>query len=339
MAGMTADRAQRNTDDNMPCKVSVLCTTYNHKDFLRETLDGFLAQKTDFFYEVLVNDDASTDGTAEILRDYAEKYPEVISPFYQKENLYSKDVCIEYEILLPFARGEYIAFCEGDDYWTDPEKLQRQVDFLDAYPDYSACVHNSMGHRSGTNSPDELLFASVGDRDLDFAQVAKGMHVSFHTSSMLMRREFVENPPEFLLKSQAYGFTDYPQALWLAHNGKIRFLDRPMSVYRIGSNPDAWSSNQAKFYARRKQFIAGEIAMFEGLMPWLSETEKQAAERELHARRFEYYYITGQAEQLLEPEYADLLREKSLAFQLSTRLKKVFPVLHRLYRKKKGYGD
>ena len=326
-------------DKENNCRVSVLCATFNHEDYLRTTLDGFLSQKTDFPFEVLVCDDASTDSTADILREYAEKYPDIIRPFYQKENLYSRRINVYDTVFFPAARGEYIAICEGDDYWNDPEKLQRQVDWLDAHPDYSACVHNSIGHFSGANHPDELLFPSVGDRDLDFAQIAKGLHVSFHTSSMLMRREYVENPPEFLIRSQAYGFTDYPQALWLAHHGKIRFLDKPMSVYRIGSNPDAWSSNQTKFYARRRQFVAGEIAMFESMMPWLSETEKQTAEKELHARRFEYYYITGQVERLLEPEFSDLFREKSRSFRLSTRMKKAFPALHRLYRKKKGYGD
>ena len=322
-----------------PCRVSILCLTYNHAKTLRDTLEGFLQQKTDFGFEAVINEDCSTDGTAEILQEYEARYPDVIRPVYQTENQYSKNICIEHELLLPLARGEYIAFCEGDDYWTDPEKLRLQVEFLDAHPDYSACVHNTVAHYSDTNRPDERMFPSVGDRDLDFARVAKGLHLSFHTSSMVMRREFVENPPEFLLNSQAYGFTDYPQALWLAHNGKIRFLDRSMSVYRIGSNPEAWSSNQARFYERRKQFVTGEIVMFESMLPLLTEAEKQAAEQELHARRFEYDYITGNAERLLQPEYADLFREKSRGFRLATYLKAAFPALHRIYRNKKGYGN
>ena len=132
--------------NSYPCKVSVLCATFNHEDYLRTTLDGFLAQKTNFPYEVLVCDDASTDSTADILREYAEKYPDIIRPFYQKENLYSRRINVYDTVFFPAARGEYIALCEGDDYWNDPEKLQRQVDWLDAHPEYSACVHNSIGH-------------------------------------------------------------------------------------------------------------------------------------------------------------------------------------------------
>ena len=87
MAEKSAEREKQNTADAPECKVSVLCAAFNHEDFLCETLDSFLAQKTKFPFEVLVNDDASTDGTAEILREYAKKYPEIIRPFYQKENL------------------------------------------------------------------------------------------------------------------------------------------------------------------------------------------------------------------------------------------------------------
>ena len=115
-------------DEKTTCKVSVLCATFNHEEYLRQTLDGFLSQKTDFPYEVLVNDDASTDGTAAILREYAEKYPEVIRPFYQEENLYSRRINLYDVVFFPAVRGEYIAVCEGDDYWNDPEKLQLQVD-------------------------------------------------------------------------------------------------------------------------------------------------------------------------------------------------------------------
>lgn len=143
--------------NSYPCKVSVLCATFNHEDYLRTTLDGFLAQKTNFPYEVLVCDDASTDSTADILREYAEKHPDIIRPFYQKENLYSRRINVYDTVFFPAARGEYIALCEGDDYWNDPEKLQRQVDWLDAHPEYSACVHNSIGRFA--DQPDKVLFS------------------------------------------------------------------------------------------------------------------------------------------------------------------------------------
>ena len=153
-------------EENITCKVSVLCAAYNHEEYLRQTLDSFLNQKTDFPFEVLVNDDASTDSTGDIIREYAAKYPDVIRPFYQKENLYSRRINLYDVVFFPACRGEYIAVCEGDDYWNDPEKLQLQVNWLDTHPEYSACVHNSIGHFA--DQPDKVLFAQDGDRDIPF---------------------------------------------------------------------------------------------------------------------------------------------------------------------------
>ncbi len=321
------------------CKVSVLCMAYNHEAYLRDALEGFVSQKTDFAYEVLVNDDCSTDSTAAVLREYAERYPEIIRPFYQKENLYQKHISIYDAVFYPNARGEYVALCEGDDYWTDPEKLQRQVDFLDAHPEYSGCAHNSIGHYTKEERPDEILFPETGDRDIPFGELIRGMSHAFHTSSIIARREIAERPPDFRNVALQYGFTDYPFAIWLSMNGKLRFLDRPMSVYRIASNPASWSSNLSRHYDRLKEFVSGEIAMFEALLPHLSGEERLLAEKELHARRFELLYITGDVKTMMTPEYADLFRQQPLKFRMVTALKRAFPHAHRIYRKKKGYKD
>lgn len=119
--------------------VSISCLAYNHGKFIRDCLNGFLMQKTDFPFEVLIHDDASQDDTADIIREYESKYPDIIKPIYQTENQYSKGNSISRKIQYPRAKGKYIAICEGDDYWTDPLKLQKQVDFLESHPDYSIC--------------------------------------------------------------------------------------------------------------------------------------------------------------------------------------------------------
>ena len=107
--------------------VSVICLAYNHGKYVRETLEGFVSQKTDFPFEVIVHDDASTDNTADIIREYEKKYPDIIKPIYQVQNQYSQKVDIYKEFELPRMSGKYVAFCEGDDYWSDPYKLQKQV--------------------------------------------------------------------------------------------------------------------------------------------------------------------------------------------------------------------
>lgn len=121
--------------------VSICCATYNHVLFIRQCLDGFVMQKTKFPIEILIHDDASTDGTQDIIREYEAKYPNIIKPIYQKENQYSKGVKVSLVYNYSRVKGKYIALCEGDDYWTDPYKLQKQVDFLESHPDYVMCSH------------------------------------------------------------------------------------------------------------------------------------------------------------------------------------------------------
>lgn len=122
--------------------VSICCITYNHAPFIRKCLDGFLMQETSFPIEILVHDDASTDGTDGIIREYAKKYPTLFFPLFETENQYGKgnqNVIDFYNYRR--ARGKYIAYCEGDDYWTDPLKLQKQIDFMESHPAFSVCFH------------------------------------------------------------------------------------------------------------------------------------------------------------------------------------------------------
>jgi len=129
--------------DNIP-QVSVCCITYNHEDYIKEAINSFLMQVTNFSFEILIHDDASTDKTSKIILEYAKKYPDIIRPIIQVENQYSKGGLINPRYVFPRARGRYIALCEGDDYWTDCYKLQKQFDFLEDHPEYvitySDCV-------------------------------------------------------------------------------------------------------------------------------------------------------------------------------------------------------
>lgn len=121
--------------------VTIQCLAYNHKPYIRQCLDGFVMQKTNFRFEAIVHDDASTDGTASIIREYAEKYPNIIKPIFETENQYSKRDGSIGRIMKEHTHGKYIAMCEGDDYWTDSNKLQRQIDFLEREASYSFVCH------------------------------------------------------------------------------------------------------------------------------------------------------------------------------------------------------
>ncbi len=318
-------------------KVSVLCTAYNHEAYIRQTLETLTSQETSFPFEILINDDASTDGTAEIIREFEARFPALIRPFYQKENLFSRDIDIYQVVFYPNARGRYVAFCEGDDYWTDPTKLQRQADFLDAHPEYAACVHNTVLRFCGGGETERPLLRREGDGDIVTADILPGMSGAYHTSSLMAKREILADPPDFYEVACKYGFGDYPDALWLSLHGPIRYLDRCMSVYRINSNPEAWSSGVDRQYGKLRQFIRGKIEMLRAFRPHAPETLLPLVDRTILEREFELMYIEGRDREQRKPPYDRLLREMPLRYRVNNLIKSAFPGVQRLYRRLRGY--
>lgn len=148
-------------DKSIEPVVSIGCITYNHENYIKNAIEGFLIQKITFPVEIIIHDDASTDNTSNIIREYEQKYPNLFINIYQNENQYSKgNTPIFGNFIYPKARGKYIAFCEGDDFWTDPLKLQKQVNFLEANPDYSLTSHEA--YYTYINDPNSLRkFAAI----------------------------------------------------------------------------------------------------------------------------------------------------------------------------------
>lgn len=124
-----------------PHKVSILCIAFRHEAFIEDCLNGIGSQMTDFPVELWINDDASTDGTVDVIRRWVDGSPFPTQTVFQTENQYSKGRKIFWDVMFPKLTGEYIALCEGDDTWTDPDKLRKQVEFMDAHPDVSLCFH------------------------------------------------------------------------------------------------------------------------------------------------------------------------------------------------------
>ena len=322
-----------------PILVSVLCTAYNHEAFLREALDSMVGQETDFDFEILISDDVSTDSTRDIIREYAAKYPQ-IRPFYLTENLYSQGRDVYYEVFFPNVRGKYTAFCEGDDCWTDPSKLQRQVDFLEAHPDYSACVHNTELLKCAGARAEETLQTREADCDMEFDDILPGMSHAWHTSSLLARTALLADPPDFYTIAADAGFGDFPYALWLRLNGRIRFLARFMSRYRVSSGADAWSADIEKATTRRTRFFRGVIDMLTAFRAHVRDEQLLRLTDEWIDRwRFQLLYTLGRDRELRRPPYRAILQEKPLTFRVKNLLKCAFPALHRLYRRERGYNE
>lgn len=211
--------------------VSICCITYNHEEYIADAIDSFLMQKTDFPFEIIIHDDASIDNTAAIIRHYEKNYPEIIRPIYQKENQYSKGKEIIFECVFPYVKGEFIAFCEGDDFWSDANKLQMQVDFLIKNNTYSACFH-SVEIIDIHNVPNGRYLGPVGKGNRKYGMDNNIIGGFIHISSLLMRSRFILNGmPEWAIKSR-HG--DYALALFISANGDVYFLDRVMSKHRTG---------------------------------------------------------------------------------------------------------
>lgn len=219
--------------------VSVYCTTYNHEKYIRKALDSFVNQKTNFRYEVLIHDDASTDNTPNIIKEYAVRYPDVIKPIFQKENQRSKNVKIVREYIWPLMKGKYVAVCEGDDFWTDENKLQLQFDAMELHPECVMCSHftelYSMDkHKVMRTFPNQKHKLSDGiiSGDLQFDLVFE----LFHLSSDFFRKdiydEYQENNFEY---SKVMKTGDRALLLYFMNRGDFYFLARTMSRYNKGT--------------------------------------------------------------------------------------------------------
>lgn len=215
--------------NNLPL-VSISCITYNHADYIRHCLDGFLMQKTSFLYEIVIHDDASADGTADIIREYEIKYPDIIKPIYQKENQYSKGIKISQTYNFPRVQGKYIAFCEGDDYWIDPNKLQMQVEFLENNPEYGMCCHNAYKY----NGKSFKLFNKKHINFRDLKNIVLKWHIP--TASIVLRKELLG---QLMPSKKNYRQGDILIHMAAYHYGKIKYIDIPMCVYRTGVNGSA----------------------------------------------------------------------------------------------------
>lgn len=208
--------------------VTIRCFAYNHEPYIRQCLEGFVMQKTNFRFEAIVHDDASTDGTAAIIREYAEKYPEIIKPILQTENQYSKHDGSLRRIMDAHTHGKYIAICEGDDYWIDPLKLQKQVDFMEANLDYSLCFHNAIKLNNRSRAIERISSFNYFDnsRIIPTEELIAGWYIP--TASILYRKSCLNK-----IEIPTYFSGDYTLQLVLAAIGKVSYIDEYMSVYRL----------------------------------------------------------------------------------------------------------
>lgn len=230
--------------------LTVFCLAYNHEKYIRKTLEGFVSQKTKYKFKVIVHDDASTDATALIIREYADKYPDLIFPIFQEQNQYSKGVRIFSTFIKPMVEGKYLAMCEGDDYWLDEDKIEIQLSYLEEHPECHLCVHNTEKINEEGKSLNKFFNIETKDRDYTAKDVIEaGGGGLFHLSSfMYLFEDALVRPEEFYIRQVG----DYSLAIWLSTLGNVHYFGRVMSAYRVGSI-NSWVKKNVKNASKSKK--------------------------------------------------------------------------------------
>ena len=259
-------------NDRLKPQVSVFVPTYNHKDYIAQALESILMQEVSFPYEIIIHDDASTDGTTEIVKEYERLYPNIIKCVYQTENQRSQGkLSATWDCHFSMCTGKYCAMLEGDDYWSDHQKLQRQYDFMESHPQYSLYMHNAW--RLDVQTGEKVLLNTFPKSGCysQMEQVKCGLGTKFPaTGSFFFIMEYLrEYFPRFAIET---GVGDYPIRQVLADHGKVYYDERPMSVYRymtkgsfmksIRDNMDAYVNYITKmcvFYKRFNEYLGNRF--------------------------------------------------------------------------------
>ncbi|MDD2464672.1 MAG: glycosyltransferase [Desulfobulbus sp.] len=221
--------------------VSICCVSYNHENFIRDCLDGFLMQETSFPIEILIHDDASKDQSASIIQEYEQKYPKLIKAIYQEENQWSKGIRPNPKFNFPRSRGKYIAFCEGDDYWTDKTKLQQQIEILEKNQHIKLCFHDVY-----------VMKNNSGDRKINF--IPTGLTKSLYSCEELVKKNIIPTCSVVAVRDAVIEtphwyynlpMNDWPRWIRACQDGYAFFIDKVLGVYRI-HNDGIWSSLSLK---------------------------------------------------------------------------------------------
>jgi glycosyltransferase involved in cell wall biosynthesis len=206
-------------------KISVLVITYNHEDFIAQSIGSALAQNVDFDYEIVIGEDFSTDRTREIVKDLQRRHAHKIRLLLRDRNLGDRENFLQ---TLKACKGRYIALLEGDDFWTSPDKLQKQADYLDAHSECVMCFHNTEVVYHPSDRPSHLRNPRNQKRYADLEDVIRSNFIS--TCSAVIRRDCLSNLPRWYSEMK---FGDWALFLACAQQGKIGYLNEVMAAYRI----------------------------------------------------------------------------------------------------------
>ncbi len=303
--------------------VSVMCLVYNHGKYLNQCLRSLVNQKTNFDYEILVHDDCSTDNSREIIEKLHKEYPEKIIPIYENENQYSKGVKISKDILVPMIQGKYFCFCEGDDFWIDENKIQKQFDFLENNLEYKFCVHNSI---------------RVNKEGIKIGEI-----ISRKTSGELSCEDFILNDGDFIATNSIFSYTylvkklpkyfdilsiDFVWQIYLSSQGKTYCFKEPMSAYRVQSN-GSWTS---RMLLNPDQHIIHKKRVIDMLKCFDLETNNKYHNQIIEAIikvEYEILVLKRDYKLIRSEKYIKIYKKKTFKTKLKYFLDEHFPMLYK----------
>lgn len=312
--------------------VSVICNAYNHEKYIRDALDGFVMQKTSFRFEVLIHDDASTDKTADIIREYEEKYPDLIKPVYQTENQYSKRNGVIRRLQKSRANGKYVALCEGDDYWIDPEKLQKQYDFMESHPEYTLCGCSTQWLNMLTGKI-ESRSRTEEDKDItleDFFSPKNGR--PFPTVSFFIRTDIWKAN-----KYQGFPVGDIPMTIYAAMKGKVRMLADEMCVYRWYAE-GSWTARNGSDEVRAatcRKMICG----FERMNEDTGYEYDELFKKRILDTKYTLALMEHDYKALKSSELIGVYKSRNLVHRLSDQIRCRFPKIYRILQRFTGRNE
>lgn len=243
--------------------VSICCITYNHELYIEDAIRGFLEQETEFPYEILIHDDASTDNTAKIIKYYESRYPKIIKAIYQTENQYSKGLrpsLFNYER----AKGKYIALCEGDDYWTCKKKIRDQIQILEDNPSIKMSFHSAFLVNEKNGSKEEIGRYRNDSGIVPIDHIIQKKFGQIPTASTIVRKSVIENFLSFEKSNKHLTVGDiYIHFFGSEPNGAF-YLNSSKSVYRVLTS-GSWTETHANSFEKRINHLDSAIAAFKSL--------------------------------------------------------------------------
>lgn len=313
--------------------VSIKCLAYNHEKYIAQMFEGCLAQKVKFKYEIIVHEDASTDNTASIVREYEKKYPDIIVPIYEKENMYMSGRIND--IIYEKVRGKYIAFCEGDDYWIDETKLQRQIDYLEQHQECSFCFHDAIivwenGKRCSNFFPDKIMKNVMWNNCDATFNPGQLIELGFiPTASIVGRTKYVKKTRKFC-DNEVCG--DLPLRLSLSMDGYGHYINRRMSAYRSG-NPNSASGKAQGSYDNMMKTYEGHCKILKSFDNVTEKVWHQEVEHDMKKRLLRTLMIAQKSELIKEYGLTEMFwKETTLKWKIKYFVHKYFERFYEFLR-------